>query len=145
MIVVALVLLGALAWSVGWVAHSLVSPSRPSPTATATPPALPTSSPTVAPMPTVEPTQTPPESVTSTAAPTSTPAPSATPTEQYRTYFVQQDQTLAQIAGIVCPNLFSYQKREAFAYQIQQWNPNKIRSIHDIQPGAELVIPPCPP
>ena len=99
-LVVALVLLGALAWGVGWVAHSLMVQPTPLPAATTTPTVLPTSAPTVAPILTAEPTQASTESVTSTPVPTSTPAPTITPspTPAFILHTVRWGDTLYSLA-----------------------------------------------
>jgi len=131
-------------WGIGWTGRRLLgSYGEPTPTATAGPttPLLMTIPPTHAPTDVApEPTDTP--ITTSTQLPTSEPA--TTPALQ--TYVVQAgDGGLAAIAGKICPNLVVYQEREAFAYEIQRANPEKIEDIAIVQVGIELVIPPCPP
>jgi hypothetical protein len=66
------------------------------------------------------------------------------PAPTQRTYVVQSGDSLALIAGKVCPDLVEYADRLAFAEEIQEWNSDKIENVHDISPGIELVIPPCP-
>lgn len=137
-----LAFLGVAAWGVGWGLHSLMdrgaaqSPQATAPT-TLVATAMPTVLPAIAsPSPVAQPT--------STRAPTSTPRPPLTPTLPPRTYVVQPGQGLARIAGIVCPNLNTYQERLEFAYLIQQHNPGKVLNIDRVSAGVELVIPPCP-
>jgi hypothetical protein len=141
-IVAVIIVLGAAAWSVGWAARRLVGPNAaPTPTAmeiaTATEQSAPTAIPATAAPSTPSPVADDTPRPTSTAKPTP-----LRPT--LRTYTVKQGQGLAEIAGIVCPDLTSYADREKFAYQIQARNPHKVQNIHNVRPGVELVIPPCP-
>jgi len=140
-LVVALVLLGALAWGVGWVAHSLVGRSvqSPTPVATATP-TVPTT-----PVPVVTPTPLPVAHPTSTPMPTSTPVPTIAPSPTpYRIYVVQPREGLLAIARKMCPHLRTYQEQYSFAVQIMNANPGIIHNINQVPVGARIVIPPCP-
>jgi len=138
-LVVALVLLGALAWGVGWVAHSLVARSAPTSAATMAPPALPAATPTsTAPLPTAA-------HPTSTPRPTSTPAPTITPspTPAETTYTVTpRDGGLWDVARHACA-LTDPGEIEVFVERIKERNglygPNPV-----IHPGDVLIIPPCP-
>jgi hypothetical protein len=144
----ALLVLGAVAWGIGWAAHSLFDRWAAPPTTIVEPTVLPPATPTnIFPTVPVEPSLAPPAArPTSTLPPTSTPVPTSTasPTPQIRIYEVPYGQGLAKIAGIVCPALVTYQAREDFARQIQQWNPDKVQNIDHVPAGVELVIPPCP-
>ena len=86
--------------------------------------------------------QQPARTLVSTVTPIPTPVPSPTP--QFTTYVTRDGEGLAAVAGIVCPKLVIYQERLDFAFQIQQYNPGKIRNIDVVRKGIELVIPPCP-
>jgi hypothetical protein len=131
-------------WGIGWTGRRLFgSYSEPTPTGTAGP----TTPPLMTIPPTRPPTDVAPEP-TGTPVTTSTPLPTSesVTTPALQTYVVQAgDGGLAAIAGKVCPNLVAYHEREAFAYEIQRANPEKIEDIAIVQVGIELVIPPCPP
>ncbi len=156
-LVVALVLLGALAWGVGWIAHSLVSRPTPPPlaataTATATPAlavATATEVPaTSAPAPTpVSPAAVPP---TSTPAPTSTPMPTLTPTPTEEWEIVQLGEGLYQVCRRHCPGRWSGSGKpsslDKYAREVARmnglrwgwWGPK----LHE---GQALLMPACPP
>jgi len=148
--VVALVLLGALAWSVGWVAHSLVGGGRAAATATVTATvtgATPTDVPaTPAPTPTdVSPAAVTP---TSTPQPTSTPMSTLTlpPVEEWET--VRQGEGLYQICRRHCPGRWPAYgippDLEGYARKVAQLNglrwPNPV-----MHKGQKLRMPLCPP
>jgi hypothetical protein len=144
-----LVLLGAVAWGVGWGARVFFDRwAAPPPTATAEPTALPMAtpadlSPTILAIASPSPlAQQPARTLVSTVTPIPTPV--SSPTPQFRTYVTRDGEGLAAIARIVCPNLVTYQDREDFAFQIQHYNPGKIQNIDVVREGIELVIPPCP-
>jgi hypothetical protein len=142
-IVAVIIVLGAAAWSVGWAARRLVGPNAaPTPTAMEIATATEQSAPTAIPATAAPSTPSPVADDTPQATSTAMPPPPLTP--PLRTYIVKPGQGLAEIAGIVCPDLTSYADREKFAYQIQARNPNKVQNIHNVRPGVELVIPPCP-
>jgi hypothetical protein len=141
LLVAGFLLLGAVAWGVGWTAHAVIDRGpASSPTIGPTAPATATSNPVLSDGVTPLPSSTP-------QPPTSTPAPTVvpSPTAGYRTYVVQPGQGLAQVAGIVCPGLDSWQEREAFARRIRQWNLDKIEDVSNVSAGVELALPPCPP
>jgi len=143
----ALLVLGMVAWGVGWAAHSLFDRWATRPTERLEPTALPAVTPTPGlAIPITPSSPSPAEKPASTLLPTSTPRPTLTssPVPRVRTYVAQPNQGLAKIAGIVCPDLVSYPDRLNFARQIQQSNPDKIQNIDDVPVGVELVIPPCP-
>ena len=149
MLVVALVFLGALAWGVGWVAHSLMVRPTTSPTPTAAPTlavATATGVPaTLVPTPmTVSPVAMPP---VSTQAPTSTPMPTLapTPTEEWET--VQSGEGLYQVCRRHCPgrwldygvppDLMDYAGEVAQLNGLPGSNPT-------VYPDQKLRMSPCP-
>lgn len=143
--VVALVLLGALAWGVGWVAHSLVGGDRAAVTATVTR-AAPTDVPATSP-PTPTDVSSATVSPTSTPQPTSTPMPTLTlpPVEEGET--VRQGEGLYQICRRHCPGRWPAYgippDLEGYARKAAQLNdlrwPNPV-----VYKGQKLRMPPCP-
>jgi hypothetical protein len=162
LLVGAVILLGAVAWGIGRAIRGLSdSQSLSPPAATSEPPVMSAPSMTHTKQPAPSPTASPPPSATPTALPTAssteqptpTPIPSTstpaltstpTPTPAFRTYLVKQGDSLAIIAGKMCPRLISYEERMDFAREIQGHNPDKIPNVDVVYPGTELLIPPCP-
>lgn len=141
--VLMLVLVGALAWGVGWVAHgTLDRQAVPSPTATVRPTATATSGspPTIAPSPSPE--VKPP----GTLRPTSTPLPTLTPAPTLAWEVVQRGEGLYQVCRRHCPgrwpaygvpsDLDNY-AREVARLNRLTWPPH-------LYPGQKLQMPPCP-
>ncbi|MEA3308850.1 MAG: hypothetical protein U9Q70_04975 [Chloroflexota bacterium] len=144
--VVALVLLGALAWGVGWAAHSLVGGER---AATATPTAILTPSLTVATTPTAGPTQIPAKLATSTPQPTSTPMSTLTPppVEEWET--VRQGEGLYQICRRHCPGRWPGtdvpSSLDAYAREVARMNGLRWGwRGPQLHKGQKLQMLPCP-
>jgi len=147
--VVALVLLGALAWGVGWAAHSLVGrpATDPTPEATFT---LAVATATGIPATSVP---TPTDDSSATASPTSTPQPTSTPVSTLTLPPMEEWETVRQGEGLYavcrrhCPGKWPAYgippDLEGYARKVAQLNdlrwPNPV-----VYKGQKLRMPPCP-
>ena len=142
-LVVVLLVLGAAAWGVGWVAHDLfIRRAAPAPPPTI-PPTLTVATSIAGPAP------SPTIAATGTPRPTVTPAPTfaPTPTEEWET--VRQSQGLYQVCRRHCSGKWAEDNvppsLEEYARQVARTNGLQWGiSGPSLQNGQRLLMPPCP-
>lgn len=142
------VVLGVVAWGIGWMAHSLLGPqAAPLPTATVETPATPT---LAAPTSTVVSASPLPDDQTGTLRPTSTLRPTVTPSPTPAYAIVQPREGLYEVCRRHCPNnwpdsgispgLEEY-AREVARINSLRWGWGRGPSL---KAGQRLEMPPCP-
>lgn len=135
-----LLLLGAVAWGIGWMAHGLFgrtdAPAAERATATSYPAALPTA---LSPVP--------PAAAPTSVPPTSTPAPALAPTPAPATEweFVQPGEGLYQVCRRHCPGRWppDDQDLEEYAQAVARLN-NLSWPDPPLDQGQKLQMPSCP-
>lgn len=144
-LIAVIIVLGGVAWGMGWLAHSLFD-RQAAPPATATATVEPTATPTsTAPAPTAT-LSSPP---TSTLRPTSTPAPTLvpTPTESWMT--VEFGEGVYQVCRRHCPGQWPGDdvppSLEEYAREVTRVNGLRWRLRGPrLEAGQTLHMPPCP-
>ena len=143
-----LIVLGSLAWGMGWAARSLLTrQAMPLPTATVGTPAPPTATASpVAPTPAGSLPSPPVVHSTSTPQPTSTPMPTSTPAHASQPKIVKPGEGLYQVCRRHCPGRWSADDipPDLIAYAKEVARLNRLPWPPELLSGQELQMPPCP-